>query len=113
MSFYMCIKTEIKNRIYLKSALAELHKRGEIQKIEENERKGKIIIDRGGDKLVITGDEEKGFEVGGDATVVKAFTDRLKQVYAVESIKDNLPLDLEVVEETESATGEIHILLKD
>ena len=35
----------------------------------------------------------------------------LKQIYALESIKDNLPLDFEIAQETE-IEGEIKILLK-
>ncbi|MBI5182299.1 MAG: hypothetical protein HZA06_05270, partial [Nitrospirae bacterium] len=51
------------------------------------------------------------FEVAGDSRVANAFTNRLKQFYAYESIKDNLPLDFEIAKESEEA-GEIIIHLK-
>lgn len=113
MSFYCVMKTEIKNRKYLIAALAELEKRGEVQEVVHNERKETFDIDRAGDKLKVEQDRKSGaYQVGGDARVVKAFSDRLKQLYALESIKDNMPLDFEIAEEQETAAGEIKIMLK-
>ncbi len=110
MSFYTCIKTELKNKKYLLAALEELKKRGEITNFIKH--KEKIEVDRQGDLINISVTKEGHHEVGGDNRVVRAFSDRLKQMYALESIKDNLPLDFEVTQETETAAGEIMILLK-
>lgn len=112
MSFYLKLKVQIRNRKYLIAALKELAKNGELSKFEENEKKETIEVDRHGDVIKIIKDKLGGYELGGDASVVKSFADRLKQVYALQSIKDNLPLDFEIVQETESA-GEIILLLKD
>lgn len=110
MSFYTKIKTEMKNRKYLLAALAELKKKGEITNFSK--LKDKIEVDRDGDVIDINISRTGEHEVGGDNRVVRAFSDRLRQVYALESIKDNLPLDFEISKETETATGEIVILLK-
>ncbi len=112
MSFYLKLKVQIKNKKYLIAALKEMAKNGELSKYEENEKKETIEVDRSGDVIKIIKDKLGGYELGGDAHVVKSFADRLKQVYALESIKDNIPLDFEIVQETESA-GEILLLLKD
>jgi len=111
MSFYTVIKTELKNKKYIIAALKEMEKRGELLKCEINEKKGVIEVDRDGDIIKVTQEKSGYHEVAGDARVVKPFSDRLKQVYALESIKDNLPLDFEIAKETESA-GSITILLK-
>ncbi|MFQ5586587.1 MAG: hypothetical protein ACE5GF_07175 [Thermodesulfobacteriota bacterium] len=112
MSFYTKIKTSMANKQYIISALAELEKRGEIVSFQANETKEEIEIDRDGDILNVV-QEKSGsdYEVAGDARVAKTFADRLKQMYAYESIKDNIPLDFEIAEEAERA-GEISILLK-
>lgn len=113
MSFYAKIKTELCNKKYIISALAELKRRGEITTYEINERKEKIEVDRDGDMLNICKEKSgNNMEVHGDARVARVFTNRLKQIYAYESIKDNLPLDFEIAKETEEV-GEILILLKD
>lgn len=110
MSFYTVIKTELNNRKYIVAALQEMKRRGEITRFVENERKESIEIDRDGDLLNITREKE-GFGIGGDNRVVNAFSNRLKQFYAYESIKENLPLDFEIASENETA-GEIQIILK-
>ena len=112
MSFYLKLQVQIDNKKYLIAALKEMQKNGELTRYEENEKKGSIEVDRSGDVIKIIEAKLGGYELGGDATVVKSFADRLKQVYALESIKDNMPLDFEIVQETESA-GEILLLLKD
>lgn len=111
MSFYCVIKTEIKNKKYLIAALQEMQKRGELQKVEINEKKETMEVDRDGDKLKISKEKSGSFEIGGDNRVVNAFSKRLKQIYALETIKDNMPLDFEISQETETE-GEIKILLK-
>lgn len=111
MSFYTTIKTEISSKKYVIAALEEMKRRGEITNFQLHDRKEKIEIDRCGDMLNIAKEKTGNFEVAGDARVVKSFTDRLKQFYAYESIKDNLPLDFEIAKESE-VTGEIRILLK-
>ena len=113
MSFYTVIKTRIKNRKYLIAALAEMKQKGEIQKCVENEKKETIEIDRDGDAITISMEKSGEYQIGGDNRVVGPFSDRLKQAYALESIKDNIPLDFEVASEQETAAGEILILLKD
>jgi hypothetical protein len=112
MSFYLKLQIQLDNRKYLMAALREMAKNGELTRFEENEKKESIEIDRNGDIIKIIKAKLGGYELGGDAQVVKSFADRLKQVYALESIKDNMPLDFEIVKETESA-GEILLLLKD
>ncbi|MFZ3090431.1 MAG: hypothetical protein WA240_07400 [Nitrospirota bacterium] len=112
MSFYAVIKTELSNKRYIIAALSEMKRRGEITAYEINERKEKIEIDRDGDILTVSKEKAgENFEVGGDSRVVNTFSNRLKQFYAYESIKENLPLDFEIAKETEEA-GEIKILLK-
>jgi hypothetical protein len=112
MSFYCVIQTKISNKKHLIAALTEMRRRGELSSVEHNERKETFDIDRDGDKLKISQNRKSGdFEVGGDNRVVNRFANRLKQIYALEAIKDNMPLDFEVVEEEETG-GEIHILLK-
>ena len=68
-------------------------------------------MDRDGDIINILKEKTGNYQLGGDNRVVNAFSNRLKQIYAYESIKDNLPLDFEIANETETG-GEIHILLK-
>jgi hypothetical protein len=111
MSFYTKLKTELKNGKYIICALEEMKKRGEIKSYVKNDRKDTMEVDRDGDIISITREKAGDYELAGDNRVLNAFSNRLKQMYAYESIKDNLPLDLEVVNETESA-GEITILLK-
>jgi hypothetical protein len=113
MSFYTVIKTKLKNKKYIIAALAEMKQKGELLKCVENEKKGTIEIDRDGDAITISQDKKGDFQVAGDNRVVQSFSNRLKQAYALESIKDNIPLDFEVAEEQETAAGEILILLKD
>ncbi|MEK7880895.1 MAG: hypothetical protein AAB210_03245 [Deltaproteobacteria bacterium] len=111
MSYYTEIKTELKNKHYILLALKELKKRGEITRYEPLEKKDSIKVDRGGDLFNISTTKEGTIRVEGDARVVTAFTQRLTQMYAYMSIKENLPLDFEIAKETESA-GSITILLK-
>jgi len=111
MSFYTVIKTELKSKKYLICALEELKKRGEITSFVSNERKETVEIDRDGDVINISKEKTGNYQIGGDNRVVNAFSNRLKQIYAYESIKDNLPLDFEIANESETA-GEIHIVLK-
>lgn len=110
MSFYICVKTELKIKKYVISALQEMKKRGEIKSFVYHEKKEKIEIDRDGDIMNISMVKDN-VEIGGDNRVVHRFGNRLKQFYAYESIKDNLPLDFEIAAENEIG-GEIQILLK-
>ncbi|MBI5237491.1 MAG: hypothetical protein HY887_03605 [Deltaproteobacteria bacterium] len=112
MSFYTVIQTELKNRKYLLLAIEELKRKGEITNFAHNERKETVEVDRHGDIINVIRDKAGNYQVAGDNRVVRAFSDRLRQAYAYESIKDNLPLDFEVAKETETAAGEIMILLK-
>jgi len=111
MSFYTVIKTEITDKKYVLCALEEMKKRGEITNFQFHKKKEEIEVDRSGDILNIVREKTGNYAVGGDARVVKSFSDRFKQFYAYESIKDNLPLDFEIARESETA-GEIMILLK-
>ncbi len=111
MSFYTVIKTELKNGKYVVAALEELKKKGEITSFVKSERKEEFEVNRDGDMINIAEEKTGNFQVAGDNRVVQSFSNRLKQMYAYESIKDNLPLDLEIAKETETA-GEILILLK-
>ncbi len=111
MSFYTVIKTQINSRKYLVCALEEMKRKGEITSFLKVEGKDKIEVDRDGDILNVVKEKSGNYQVGGDNRVVNRFSDRLKQVYALESIKDNLPLDFEIAQETE-VEGEIKILLK-
>ena len=112
MSFYCVIKTELTNKKYIIAALEEMKRRGEITNYEVNKRKEKIEVDREGEVVNIV-KEKRGnnYEVAGMARTAREITQRLKQIYAYESIKDNLPLDFEIAKEVEQA-GEIVILLK-
>jgi hypothetical protein len=112
MSFYTVIQTELKNRKYVLAALMELKKRGEITECKVNEKRGTMEVDRSGDKIKISENKRGAFELGGDNRVVQSFSNKLKQYYALESIKDHLPLDFEIAEEKETIDGEIKILLK-
>lgn len=111
MSFYTVIKTELSSRKYIICALEEMKRRGEIKNFVKNEKKETIEVDRDGDIINIAKEKSGNFELGGDNRVVNPFSNRLKQFYALEAIKDNLPLDFEIAKETEMA-GEIQILLK-
>lgn len=111
MSFYTVIKTQLSNKKYVVCALEELKRRGEITNYVKNDRKETIEVDRDGDLINIVQNREGNFELAGDNRVVSRFSDRLKQIYAYESIKDNLPFDFEITQENETA-GEIQILLK-
>lgn len=110
MSFYTVIKTELSSKKYILCALVEMKKRGEIKNYVENERKETIEVDRDGDIISIVKQKE-GFDLAGDNRVVNTFSRRLKQFYAYESIKENIPLDFEIAKETEIG-GEIQIILK-
>ncbi len=112
MSFYTVIQTELKNKQYIMAALMELRKRGEITACKINEKKETMEVDRSGDIIKVSKNKQGAFELGGDNRVVQTFSNKLKQYYALESIKDNLPLDFEIVEEKETIEGEIKILLK-
>ena len=111
MSFYTVVKTELSNRKYLICALEELKKRGEITNFVANERKETVEINRDGDIINVIKEKTGSYQLGGDNRVLNRFTNRLKQIYAYESIKDNLPLDFEIASEVETE-GEIQILLK-
>ena len=111
MSFYTVIKTEMASGKYLVCALEEMKKRGELTSYVKNEKKETIEVTKDGDVLNIIKEKAGSYELGGEARAVRNFSDRVKQFYAYESIKDNLPLDFEIASETESA-GEIRILLK-
>jgi len=111
MSFYTVIKTELSNKKYILCALAEMKKRGELNGFVHNERKESIEVDQDGDQISIEVDNTGNYGIGGDNRVVNRFSNRLKQFYAYESIKDNIPLDFEIATETETE-GEIRILLK-
>ncbi|MDH4130145.1 MAG: hypothetical protein OEV44_15430 [Spirochaetota bacterium] len=111
MSFYAKINTQLSNKKYLLCALDELERKGEISNYQLIEKKDKIKIDRDGDILNIIKDKTGNFQVTGDVRIGRIFADRLKQIYAYESIKDNLPLDFEIAKEVEE-NGEISILLK-
>ena len=112
MSFYTVIQTELKDKQLLICALESLKQRGEITEFVQNEKKETIEIDRDGD-IVNVAEEKTGlFNVSGDNRVIGSFSKRLAQIYAYEAIKENLPLDFEIAEESELA-GEIKILLKD
>ena len=111
MSFYTTLKTEMTDKQYILCALKELARRGEIINFVENEKKEELTVDRDGDILNIVKEKTGHYQVSGDARVVERFSNRLKQMYAYESIKENLPLDFEISQEVESG-GEIKILLK-
>jgi hypothetical protein len=111
MSFYTVIKTELSNKKYIICALEELKKRGEIKSFVKNEKKETFEVDRDGDIINIAKEKTGNFEIGGDARAARNFSNKLKQFYAYESIKDNLPLDFEIAKENETA-GEIQILIK-
>ena len=111
MSFYTVLETELKNRKYILCAVAALEKRGEIDSFVVNEKKELINIERSGDVITISKSKTGNYQVEGDNRVVNEFSNRLKQIYAYESIRENLPLDFEIVQENESA-GEMKIVLK-
>ncbi len=111
MSFYTVIETELKSEQFIICAVKELAKRGEIASFEVNKKKEIIKIDRDGDIINITKSKTGNYQVEGDARIVNAFAKRFKQIYAYESIKENLPLDFEIIEENEVG-GEMKILLK-
>lgn len=111
MSFYTVINTELSNMEIIICALEELQNRGEIKVFEHNKNKETVKVDRDGDILQIIKEKSGNYQVAGDARVVERFTQRLKQLYAYETIKENLPLDFEIAQENEIA-GEIRILLK-
>jgi hypothetical protein len=112
MSFYTVIQTELKSKKYVMAALVELRKRGEITACKIHEKKEVMEVDRSGDIIKVARNKQGAFELGGDNRVVQSFSNKLKQYYALESIKDNLPLDFEIAEEKETIEGEIKILLK-
>lgn len=111
MSFYTQIKTELTNKKYIMCAIEELKKSGEITGFRVIEKKNKIEINREGDIINILEGKTGNFEVAGDNRVINTFANRLKQMYAYESIKQNLPLDFEIAKETEVG-GDIVIVLK-
>lgn len=112
MSFYTKIQTQLKNKQYVMAALVELRKRGEITECKIDEKREIMEVDRSGDIIKVSKSKQGNFELGGDNRVVQSFSNKLKQFYALESIKDNLPLDFEIAEEQETIAGEIKILLK-
>lgn len=111
MSFYIVIKTEISNKQYIISTLKEMQKRGEITRFLVDKKKEQIEIDRDGDIIIMSREKSGNFVMSGDARIVRSFSKRLTQLYAYSAIKENLPLDFEIVHESEVA-GEIKILLK-
>ncbi len=111
MSFYTKIKTELSNKSQIINALKEMKERGEIARFQINEKKEKIEVDRDGDIVNISKTKEGNFGVAGDVRVARSFANRLKQYYAYESIKSNLPLDFEISHESEEA-GDILLILK-
>lgn len=111
MSFYTQIKTELTNKKFIMCAIEELKKSGEITGFRVIEKKNKIEINREGDIINILQEKTGNFEVAGDNRVINTFANRLKQLYAYESIKQNLPLDFEIAKETEVG-GDIVIVLK-
>jgi len=112
MSFYTVITTELKNQKYIICALEELKKRGEIKGYEAVFKKDRIKVDKSGEEITIGLEEKtKNFQVAGDSRVAEPFAKRLKQFYAYESIKENLPLDFEIADEREVA-GDITLILK-
>src|SRR3989337_908992 len=112
MSFYCVIRTELSKKKYIIAALAEMQRKGEITSFVVNRKKEKIEIDREGEVVTVSRvNENSNFEIGGISRPAREISDRMKQLYAYESIKDNLPLDFEIANETEEA-GEIFITLK-
>ena len=112
MSFYCVIKTELSKKKYIIAALAEMQRKGEITNYTLSKTKEKIEVDRAGEVVTISRtNENSNFEIGGISRPAREISDRIKQLYAYESIKDNLPLDFEIAQETEEA-GEIFITLK-
>lgn len=111
MSFYTVIKTQLASKKYIICALEEMKRRGEIKSYVHNEKKEKIEVDRDGDIINIAKEKTGNYEIGGDNRVVNSFSNRLKQFYAYEAIKENIPLDFEIAQENETG-GEIQILLK-
>ena len=77
-----------------------------------SKKKEKIEVDRDGEVVTVSrANENSNFEIGGISRPARGISDRMKQLYAYESIKDNLPLDFEIAKEIEEA-GEIVIMLK-
>ncbi len=112
MSFYCIIKTQLSNKKYVIAALAEMQRKGEITGYSVSKTKDKISVDREGEVVTVSRvNEQSNFEIGGISRPAREISDRMKQLYAYESIKDNLPLDFEIAKESEEA-GEIHITLK-
>ncbi len=112
MSFYCVIKTELSRKKYVIAALAEMQRKGEITNYSVSQTKDKIEVDREGEVVTVSRTKEAAnYEIGGISRPAREISDRIKQLYAYESIKDNLPLDFEISKETEEA-GEIHITLK-
>ena len=112
MSFYCVIRTELSKKKYIIAALAEMQRKGEITSFVVNIKKEKIEVDRDGEVVTVSrANENSNFEIGGISRPAREISDRMKQLYAYESIKDNLPLDFEIANETEEA-GEIVITLK-
>src|SRR3989304_9964923 len=112
MSFYCVIKTELSKKKYIIAALAEMQRKGEITNYTVSRTKEKIEVDREGEVVTVSrGNENSNFEIGGISRPAREISDRMKQLYAYESIKDNLQLDFEIAQETEEA-GEIFITLK-
>ncbi|MDH4226875.1 MAG: hypothetical protein OEV59_03850 [Deltaproteobacteria bacterium] len=111
MSFFTKLNTELKNKQYVLAAIAALKQTGEIKNYAINEKKESVEINRAGDIIQVVKTKTGEYELQGDARVVSAFSSRLKQLYAYEAIKDNMPLDFEIAEEIETA-GEIRIVLK-
>src|SRR3989304_937354 len=112
MSFYCVIKTELSEQRYIIAAMAEMQRKGEITNYTVSRTKEKIEVDREGEVVTVSRvNENSNFELGGMPQTAREISDRMKQLYAYESIKDNLTLDFEIAQETEEA-GEIVIMLK-
>ncbi|VAV82836.1 hypothetical protein MNBD_DELTA01-815 [hydrothermal vent metagenome] len=112
MSFYAVVQTELTEKKFIMLALEEMQKRGEITSFRVNNKNDSIDVDRSGDKITIKLDAKtKQYQFAGDSRVVSSFSKRFTQIYALESIKDSLPLDFEIETEKEIG-GEINLILK-
>ncbi len=111
MSFYAKIETELSDKKFVICALEELKNRGEITNFRINKVKNVIEVNRDGDMINITQTKTGNFQLAGNARIVRIFSKRLKQFYAYASIKEQLPFDFEIAQESEVA-GDIMILLK-
>jgi hypothetical protein len=112
MSFYAVVQTELTEKKFIMLALEEMQKRGEITDFKIVGKNDSIEVNRSGDKITIKLDAKTGqYQFAGDSRVVNSFSKRFTQIYALESIRDNLPLDFEIEMENEIG-GEINLILK-